>query len=219
MLRYKPPFEYELGPETIDKGSRWLTLKLKNLGDKKLEQLDVRLHSADTSHLLIHGMGQFIPYLKPNEEIIVSFQVFAGTVSEGTTEVYATMTGLENGSYFYWESPWVNTMVSGEVAEIESLFVLSHPHTTIGKPIEVKATIRGLGKSEGMELQFWADTPSGKYEELAKIKTKKLSAEAEESYSTQMIPKETGYYKIYASLYDGYRRIGRKTEIIWVYKK
>ncbi|MCL5318280.1 MAG: hypothetical protein M1503_08495 [Thaumarchaeota archaeon] len=194
-------------------------MKLKNIGDKTLEQLDVRLHSADTAHILVHGMGQYITYLKPNEETILSFQVFAGTVSEGTTEVYTTMTGLRDESYFYWESPWLSTKVAGEVAEIESLFVLSHPYTSIGKTIEVKATIKGLGKSEGLELQFWADTPSGKYEELAKIKTKKLSDGEEAAYSTQITPKETGYYKIYASLYYGYRRIGRKTETIWVQKK
>jgi hypothetical protein len=41
--------------------------------------------------------------------------------------------------------------------------------------IKVEATIKGLGDSDGLDLYFWADTPSGKIEELATIKTKKIS--------------------------------------------
>jgi len=216
MLRYKSPFEYELSPDTLDKGLRWLTLKLKNSGDKALEQLGVRLHSADTSYVLVYGTGEYVTYLKPNEERILSFQVFAGALFEGTTEVYTNMTGRKDGDPFYWESPWLSMMVTGEAAELESLFVLTHPYTAIGKTLEVKATIRALEKSDRLSLDIWVDTPSGKYEELAKIKAKKISAGEKSSYSAQMTPRETGYYKVYATLYDNYRRIGRKTDTIWV---
>jgi hypothetical protein len=65
---------------------------------------------------------------------------------------------------------------------------------------------------------FWTDTPSGKYEELAEIKTKKLSRGEEESYTANIIPKEEGYYTVYANLYDNSRRIGRDSDTIWVEK-
>ena len=219
MQRYKYPFEYELGPETIEKGSRWLTLKLKNIGDKKLEQLDVRLHSADTSHVLVYGTGEYIYELKPNEERILSFNVLGGTLFEGTTEVYANVMGRQGPhDSLYWESPWLLIRIEGEVAELESLFVLTHPYITVGKTFDVEATIKGLDESDGLVLEFWADTPSGKSEELAKIKTKKLSAGDRHTLSTKVTPRETGYYTVYASLYDGYRRIGRKTNTVWVQK-
>ena len=216
MLRYKYPFEYELSPESLDKGTRWLTLKLKNIGEKTLAQLDVRLHSGDTSHMFVYTMGEYITFLAPNEERTLSFQVFAGTVFEGTTVVYVNTLGRKDGDYFYWESPWFNMKVGGEVAEIERLFVLTHPYTAIGKTLEVEATIKGLDKSEGLSLEFWADTPSGKYEELAKIEGKQLSAGEEATYITKITPKENGIYKVYANLYHNYRRIGRKTSTIWV---
>jgi hypothetical protein len=219
MLRYKHPFEYELSPDTLDKGLRWLTLSLKNKGNEGLAQLDVRLHSADTSFILVYGTGEYIPYLKPDEEGILSFQVLAGALFEGMTELYVNMTGGKDGDPFYWESPWLNTMVAGEVAELESLFVLTHPYTTIGKTFDVEATIKALDKSEGLNLYFWTDTPSGKYEELAKVKTKKLAAGDRHTLSAKITPKETGYYKVYATLYDNRRRrIGRKTSTIWVQK-
>ena len=41
MVRYKPPFEYELTPETLEKGTHWLTLRLKNKEDDDLQYLDV----------------------------------------------------------------------------------------------------------------------------------------------------------------------------------
>ena len=218
MLRHKYPFEYELSPDPIEKGSRWLTLNLKNIGEKRLEQLDVRLHSADTSHISVSGAGEYIYSLNPNEERTLSFPVFAGTLFEGTTEVYANVMGRKDGDALYWESPWLSMKVAGEVAELESLFVLTHPYTEVGKTLDVEATIKGLKESDGLELEFWADTPSGKYEELGKIKTKKLSVGDRHTLSAKVTPKETGYYTVYASLYDGYRRIGRKTAMIWVQK-
>jgi hypothetical protein len=218
VLRYKYPFEYELNPETVEKGSRWLTLRLKNIGDKELEQLDVRLHSADTSLISVTSTGQYIYTLKPSEQTILSFQVLGGTLFEGTTEVYAYVVGRKQGQFFSWESPWLNIRVAGAVAEIEGFFVLTHPYTTVGKTLEVEATIKSLGTTEGLELEFWADTPSGKYEQLALIKTTKLSAGDTVKVSTKVTPKETGYYTVYASLHDGYRRIGRKSTTVWVQK-
>jgi uncharacterized membrane protein len=55
-------------------------------------------------------------------------------------------------------------------------------------------------------------------EELAEIKTKKLSPGEEVSYTTTIIPKEKGYYTIYATLYDDRRRIGRVFDSLWVEK-
>jgi hypothetical protein len=59
---------------------------------------------------------------------------------------------------------------------------------------------------------FWTDTPPGKYEELAEIKTKKLSCGEEASNAANIIPKEEGYYTVYANLYDNSRRIGRDSD-------
>ena len=98
------------------------------------------------------------------------------------------------------------------------LLYLSNPYGTIGRELEVEATVKGLGNSDGLDLEFWADTPSGRYEELAKIKTKKLSRGEEASYTAKITPKEEGYYTIYASLYDNLRRIVRDSEILWVEK-
>src|SRR5712692_10109005 len=86
----------------------------------------------------------------------------------------------------------------------------------LGRELEAEATIKGLGNSDGLDLQFWADTPSGKHEELAEIKTKKLSHGEEASYTTKITPKEEGYYTVYASLYDNYKRIGRDSGTLWV---
>ena len=88
----------------------------------------------------------------------------------------------------------------------------------MGRELEVEATVKGLGNSAGLDLQFWADTPSGIYEELSKIKTKSLSTGEEASYTTKITPKDEGYYTVYASLYDNHRRIGRDSDTIWVEK-
>ena len=44
-MRTKYPIEYELNPTKVDRGTHWLTLKLKNIGSETLKELDVQLHS------------------------------------------------------------------------------------------------------------------------------------------------------------------------------
>ncbi len=132
--------------------------------------------------------------------------------------MYATISAHKEGDYFWWESGWIYIQVSEEKAELERILVLSHPYTTIGKTIKAEATLKGLLKSSGLKLEFWADTPSGKWEELANIETKDLSVGEEAQYSAEFTPKETGYYTINAYLYDGWKRIGHKTHSIYARK-
>ena len=215
MLRLKYPIAYELNPTEMDKGKQWLTLTLKNTGSKTLKRLDVELHSLDTFYLFPFifpsGIGHYIRELKPNEEREVDFQVNAN----GSADVYATIRARKDGDYFGWESGWTHISVSEQKAEIGRLVVLSHPYTTIGKTLSAEATIKGLGKGTGLKLEFWVETPSGNFEKQATIDIKELSVGEEVRYSAEFTPKETGYYIIYAYLYDGYKRISHNTDSIY----
>ena len=214
-MRLKYPIEYELNPTEMDKGKQWLTLTLKNTGSKTLKRLDVELHSLDTFYLFPFifpsGIGHYIRELKPNEEREVDFQVNAN----GSADVYATIRARKDGDYFGWESGWTHISVSEQKAEIGRLVVLSHPYTTIGKTLLAEATIKGLGKGTGLKLEFWVETPSGNFEKQATIDIKELSVGEEVRYSAEFTPKETGYYIIYAYLYDGYKRISHNTDSIY----
>jgi hypothetical protein len=144
----------------------------------------------------------------------VAFQVNAN----GSADIYASIRARKNGSYFWWESGWTHITVSEEKAEIGRLVVLSHPYTTIGKTLSAEATIKGLKKVTGLQLEFWVETPSGNFEEQAKMDIKELSVGEEARYSAEFTPKETGCYTIYAYLYDGYKRTSRKTASIYTRK-
>jgi hypothetical protein len=217
-LRLKYPIEYELYPTEMDKGKQWLTLKLKNTGNQTLERLAVEVHSLDTFYLFPlffpFGIGHYIAELKPDEEREVVFQVNA----QGSADVYATINARRNGDYFLWESGWTHISVIGEKAEIGRLVVLSHPYTKIGETISVEATIKGLQESTRLKLEFWVETPSGKLEEQATMEIKDLPVGEEARYTAEFTPKETGYYTIYAYLYDGWRRIGHKADTIYATK-
>jgi hypothetical protein len=60
------------------------------------------------------------------------------------------------------------------------------------KDLSAEATIKALGKSTGLKLEFWVETPSRKFEEQAKMNIKELSAGEEVRYSAEFTPKETG---------------------------
>jgi hypothetical protein len=212
MIRYKHPIEYELSPETLDKGSYWLTLRLKNIGVDELQNLHIRMHSIDNHKISFHSPSDYVLLLKPNEQTTFHFE----GIADGTTDVYVSIRGRKNGDQFYWDSPWIREEVLGAPAELESILV-SNPYGTIGKELDVDATVKSLDDSEGLRLEFWTNTPSGKYEELAEIKTKKLSRGEEVSYTAKITPKEEGYYTVYANLYDNKQMcIDRDSDTIWV---
>jgi hypothetical protein len=221
MSRYKYPIEYELDPTSIEKGNSWLTLKLKNTSRDTLRGVDIQLHSLDTYHLTVYGtwygfgLGQYLKELKPNEEVELVFRINAF----GSADVYATILAREEKNYFWWESGWTHIRVGEEKAEIERLLVLSHPYTEIGKTLAAEATVKGLRKGTGLKLEFWVEPPSGKSEKQATTEIKELSAGEEARYSAEFTPKETGTYTIYAYLYDGWRRIGRKTNYVYAQRK
>ena len=213
-LRWKYPIEYEVTPEVIDKGIGWLTLRLTNIGRETIKGLDIQLHSLDTYYLAVYGSGEYLDELVPNKEKELRFRV---TVL-GSADVYVTIIGRKDGDYFWWESGWTNIKVSEEIAEIVRLLVLSHPYTTIGKTISIEATIKGLHKSTGLVLEFWVETPSGKTENQATIDIKDLPVGEESRYTAEFTPNETGFYNIYAYLFDGWRRISRKVGYVYTQK-
>jgi len=220
LSRWKYPIEYEVTPTVVDTGISWLTLRLKNIGRETLKGLDIQLHSLDAYNLTVYGSwafggGHYLTDLVPNKERTVIFRVNA----LGSANVYATIKARKDGKYFWWESGWTNIRLSEEKAEIGRLLVLSNPYTAIGKTISAEATIKGLRESTGLKLEFWVESPSGKSEEQATIEIKDLSVGEEARYTVEFTPKETGYYTIYAYLYDGWRRIGYKTEDIYARKR
>ena len=132
--------------------------------------------------------------MTPSDQIKASDQADA----HGTTALYFSIRYYKEGGSFHWDSPWIRNKVLGEVAELEGILV-SNTYGVIGRELEAEATIKGLVNSNGLDLQFSVDTPSGEHEELLEIKTKKLSPGEEASYTTKITPKEVGYYTVYAS--------------------
>ncbi|HLN45275.1 MAG TPA: hypothetical protein VK209_06165 [Candidatus Sulfotelmatobacter sp.] len=219
LPKYKYPIKYELNPTEIEKGTNWVTLKLENIGKETLADLDVQLHSVDTYNLTVYGSwwegaGHHIAKLGPEWKNEVVFRVNA----IGSADVYATLKGRKDEKFFWWESSWTNLHISDEPAKISALLVLSNPYTSIGKTISAEATVKGLRKNGGLKLEFWVETPSGKNEQQAKIDIKDLQVGEEARYTTEFTPQETGFYTIYAYLYDEWIRIGYKTETIYAQK-
>jgi hypothetical protein len=137
----------------------------------------------------------------------------------GSADVYVTIIARKDGENFWWESGFTHISVSEVKAELGRLVVLSHPYTTIGKTLSAEAAIKGLRKGKGLKLEFWVETPSGKFEEQAKINIKELSVGEEARYTAEFTPHETGIYIIHAYLFDEWIRIGHKTNSIYVQKE
>jgi hypothetical protein len=108
--------------------------------------------------------------------------------------------------------------VGRKPAELKNVFVMTEPYPPLGGPLKVEATVLGLQQSEGLDLEFCAESPSGQFQELAKIETKRLSPGEKVQYSAEITPKEEGLYTVTACLYDNFERVGRETDYVYVQK-
>jgi hypothetical protein len=206
------PLEYEITPQEIDVGTTWLTIKLKNIGTKELNNLDVRLNSFDPYQLTILGMGTLIPTLAPNEVR----DVFVKVIGNQSSSVYITIDGWEDGSRFFWESPMVPISVGQEAAELVNMFAMVEPYPPVGELIRCEAKMRSLSKSPGLELEFWADT-NGDFEKIGEVKTKELTPGEVTTYATEFTPEKEGLHTIYTYLYNNEgKRIDREIDMVYV---
>jgi hypothetical protein len=155
--------------------------------------------------------GKHITELEPSKQQELAFRVNA----IGSADALATIKGRKDGKFFWWESGWMNLHISDETAKIGRLLVLSNPYTTIGQTLSAEATVKGLIRNGGLRLEFWVETPSRKNEQQATIDIKDLPVGEEARFTVEFTPKETGFYTIYAYLYDGWIRLGYKTETIY----
>jgi hypothetical protein len=202
--------EHDLQPRAFTRGVYWLTLRLRNIGDGVLTDIDARLNSLDTYSIRIMGTGTFVPRLEAGEEIRRHFQASI----EGTAEVYASLDGRRDRVPFHWESASIRLVVDEQPAELVSLFALTEPEARLGEPIACEATVRGLTPTSTLVLEFWAETPRGELRSLAKEGIGKLAAGQERRYRFDITPDEEGIYLLHAYLYEGAWRIGHQMEYL-----
>jgi hypothetical protein len=189
-----------------------MTLTLENVGDNDLTTLDVRLNSLDEYSISVPEPSTYIVSLLPGEEKTRAFQVSADL----TGRLYISIDGWQNGEEFHWETPGIPITVGHEVAELVNLFALTEPYPPPGEKIRCETTVRGLDDSEeDLSLEFWAQKPTGEFEELASMDIKVVDGE-ETTYSVDIEPEEEGSYTIHAYLYDGVRRIGHEVDYVYV---
>ncbi len=211
-MKVRYPLAYTIQPQHVSPGRHWLTISLKNLGAASLTALDVRLNSLDAYSLNIYKPSHDVAEIASGARHELQFQVLANA----TAQLYLTADGRREGQPFHWETPGVRITVGQEVARLTSLFVLNAPYVQRDEHIRCEATIQGLRDSQGLELQFWADTPSGDLTELAAIDTKALKAGEWVRYIAEFIPQEAGLYTVYGYLFDNDHRIDRKTDHVYV---
>jgi len=209
----KHPLEYELSPTNIDPGLRWVTLRLRNVGEEDLTALDVRLNSLDAYSISVAGTGLYIVGIHPGEETERAFQVSANL----TGRLYASVDGWRGGEEFHWESPGILITVGEEVAELVSLFALTEPYPPPGDKIVCEAIVHALEGSDGrLRIEFWSETPRQEFEELGSFETEPMEPGEEATYRVEFVPEEEGSYAIHAYLYDGAKRLGHEIDYVYV---
>lgn len=204
----KFPFQYEIKPLTLKRGSHWLILSLKNISEDEISNLDLKLSSLDLYGLTVYGQGQFIASLKPNQAENIPFQIFA----QRTSRLYLAINYQEDNKDFYWESSWQKLIVEPVDAELLSVYAISEPYPVIGDKFRIEASIRNTGFCKNLNLEFWVDTPKNESIHLNNIKIKKSPNRKVCFVSTDFSPKIKGPYQIHAYLFRKNDQIGHETD-------
>ncbi len=195
--------QYDLIPQTLRPGTRWLLLHLENVGEADLTNMQVQLNSLDTYAVDVHGTGSYLEALRVGEEQAIPFQV----TLQGRGNVYASVDGWKDDERFHWESLSLLLLTDAELAEIASFTPLTDPYPTLGTEVTVEAVVRALAPTHNLVLEFWVDTPSQTQLSLAKEGTGLLEVGEEERYRASWTPEEEGIYTLHAYLYDRTRRV------------
>jgi hypothetical protein len=208
----KYPLQYAIEPRQVEAGRRWVTVRLKNVGETTLRSLDVRLNSLDAYAIAVYGTGSFVPELNPNEEQILPFQVSANAPGS----VYISVDGWEEERPFHWETPGVAVNVGARVAELVSLFAMGEPYVALGEAVRCEAMVHSFEETEDLTLEFWVESADGEFQGVNTLETAQLEPGARERYQTKVMPKEEGIHTLHAYLYDGVRRLGHQTDRVYV---
>ena len=212
MKRIKTPFEFEIVPDTIKIGVHWISVHLTNIGTKKLNHLDFKLHSDNPFLISVLGTGKYVGEMDVGETEIFPIQVSADV----STRLYATVSGFEGeGDYFFWTSPRLRLDVGIPTARLKYVFALTHPHVALNDSIEAEAVVEGVAGGEDYRVTFWHDAPSS-FEKIADVNIEKLSPGEVKRLSIDFTPKEKGVHEIYVYLYDDSKYIGSEKETIYV---
>jgi len=209
------PIAYEMSPKEIERGTRWLTLSLKNVGEKPLSGLGVRLHSMDDYSIAVAGEGDYVDIVEPGAEEEIPYRVSADL----TGRVYASVEGWRGEEQFEWESPGIVIRVGDPAAELVSVFAMTAPYPDPGEELRCEALVRGMEPSGELRLEFWAQQPRGAFDELATFDNIKVETGEKNSYVTTIRPEHEGEYVVHAYLYDGERRIGHALDRVYVGKQ
>jgi len=206
------PIAYAVSPEAIERGTRWLTLRLENVGEEPLSGLGVRLHSMDDYSIAVAGEGNYVDALEPGEEEEIPYRVSADL----TGRVYAAVEGWRGEDRFEWESPGILIRVGEPPAELVSVFAMTEPYPAPGEELRCEALVRGMEPGGELRVEFWAQQPQGAFDELATLDNLQVAADEENSYVTTITPEQEGEYVVHAYLYDGERRIGHALDRVYV---
>jgi hypothetical protein len=208
----RQPIEYELNPDTVEPGTRWVTLRLTNRGSVDLRHLAVQLNALDTYSVDVHGTGHYLDVLRVDEEKQIPFQVDV----KARGRVYVTLDGHRDGEKLHWESPGLQIRVQGEIAELVSFFAMTEPYPLQGDALTCELKIRALGVSRNLVVEFWVETPRGEFRSLDKRGTEVLEPGTVSEETVTFTPDEEGIYIIHAYLFDGARRIDHLTDSVSV---
>ncbi len=211
-MAIRHPVEFQISPQDIDRGMRWLTLRLRNVGDKTLTGLDVRLDSMDDYSIAVVDEGNYVASLPPGEEEEIPYRISADL----TGRVHASIEGWKGEQRFEWESPAVLIRVGDPPAELVSVLALTQPYPSPGEELRCEAIIRGLEPEGDLRLEFWAQQPKGLFEELVTLENLQVSPGEENTCATEITPEQEGEYEVHGYLYDGQRRIGHAMDRVYV---
>lgn len=207
------PVKVKITPREIEVGTSQIEVKIKNHGDRALENLEVGLSSLDQRQIEVEDPLRWVNRIEPGERATIPFNVSA----YGSANIYVRIFGYRGTERLSWESPGLRMKVGEEAAEIAQLLILGTSNQLAGESIKVETTLRTLKPDSRLDLDYWLKPPKEDFKHL-QMSTIHLK-EPEEKHSITFTPEKKGLYKVYAYLYERARQIDRQQDKVYIKEK
>lgn len=199
----KYPFDYELTPQDVGKGTSTVEVEIENVGTDDVENLEIRLNSLDDYGIHIEESRKSVDELEQDASTTIPYELDV----RRRGAVYISVDGWVDETLIHWESPDIQLTTGLEIAEISNFAAQTEGYPAMRKPITCEVTVESLKPSDNLVLEFWVKAPDGELMSIDKMGTGTMAAGEVKDFSAEFTPEQEGIYTFHTYLFEKTQRL------------
>jgi len=207
------PFEATVTPNVLDRGRRWITVRLKNVSTERFVDVSATLYAYNAYEVdvLPGGSFHFVEELAPQDTKVLNFHINANH----TGWVYLDVMAYSDGAYLSWYSPAYEIRVTEDPAEIQMFFV-NKPYWVLNEMIETETVVHAHRDVSNLRLEVSVTSPSKAFKLIDTTDIDFIPKHGIKRFVSKSLAIEEGLYNLTARLFHEQKLISTKLTTFYV---